>query len=323
MSAPPSAPASMASEDSRYGGATERGGGILDAYFSSTVPGGGGRGDRNNIDAAAANVSGGGRATFAFVEILETARSSTLDDLGSLLETIALARQQQQQQQATSEKVTTEAEAAAEEEETRRQRQQQQQHQRPPLLPPAPPLPPHVRPRFVAVHPSCASHVTVSRKKKRNKFFRLQSPSLSSPQLQLLLQVGAAVGLSSCFVLVDRLAFRQACSAVGFALIVLLIGSSSNTVGARLVSCASFVLPMLVGAVGGGTTASLAREVAGTVVVPSSSSSSSSSSYYYARAREPHFTVALVGFNLFVLALASAWRCGEEACFLFVLFFLS
>lgn len=282
---------------------------MLDAYFSSTLPGG--RGDRNNTNAAAAaaNVSGGGgRTTFAFAEILETARSSTLDDLGSLLETIAEARQQQQEQQEQAAKattMTTETEAAEEEEEEEARRKQQQQR---PSLPP--PRPPGVRPRFVAVHPSCASHIKSSRgKTKKSKFSRLRLASLSLPQLQLLLQVGAAVGLSSCFVLVDALAFRQACSAVGFVLIVMLIGSSASTVGARLVSCASFVLPMLIGAVGGGAAASLAREVAGVVVVvPSSPSSSPFPPSYYVKAREPHFTVSLVGFNLFVLALASAWR---------------
>ena len=43
-------------------------------------------------EAVAEGVAVGGRTTFAFAEILETARSSTLDDLGSLLETIAEAR---------------------------------------------------------------------------------------------------------------------------------------------------------------------------------------------------------------------------------------
>lgn len=280
------------------------------------MPSGGGRGGDRNIttDAAAGVVSGGGggRTTFAFAEILETARSSTLDDLGSLLETIAEARQQQQQQQAAA-GATTEAEAAeAEEEKERRQRPLPLPHQLP-------------RPRFVAVHPSCASHAIKAKNQRKNKRRkdddesgdrssrrpfspRLHLRLLSRPQLQLLLQAAAAVGLASCFVLVDALAFRQACSAVGFALIVMLIASSSAAVGARLVSCASFLLPLALGAAGGGVAASLAREVAGISVVERPSSLSSSPPAYFARPTEPQFTVALVGFNLFVLALASAWR---------------
>ena len=285
--------------------------------------GGGGRGDRNITDAASVVGGGGGRTTFAFAEILETARSSTLDDLGSLLETIAEARQQQQQQQAAA-KATTEAEAAeAEAEEKEEAARKQQQQQRP--LPPPPP-PQLSRPRFVAVHPSCASHVIKAkkqRKKKKSESDRSRPSSLllrlrrlppfppllllSPPQLQLLLQAAAAVGLASCFVLVDAIAFRQACSAVGFALIIMMIASSSAAVGARLISCASFMLPLALGAAGGGVAASLARQVAGATVVERFSPSSSSPAYY-ARPKEPQFTIALIGFNLFVLALASAWR---------------
>lgn len=298
MSEPPRAPESVASEGS-------------DAYFSSStaMPSSGG------TTAAAASVSGGGgRATFAFAEILETARSSTFDDLGALLESIAEARQQQQQQAAVQ---ATTTEAEAEEEAAPKQ-----------PLPPPPlplPLPPLPRPRFVAVHPSCASHALKAKKEKKekkkgNRFLPLLrlpslplSPlSLSSPQLQLFLQAAVAVGLSSCFVLVDAVAFRQACSAVGFALIITLIGSSSSAVGSRLISCASFVLPLLLGAVGGGVAGSLAWEVAGVSVVES-----------YARAKEPQFTIALVGFNLFVLALASAWRCVVGKVFFFFFHFSS
>ena len=305
MSAPPPPPESVASEDSCYGGG-ETGGagagragerGVLDAYFASSTPGIGVAGARGR-GGGNAEVTGGARSTFAFAEILETARSSTLDDLGSLLETIAEARQQQDQQKeqqaaAAATTVTTAEEAEA--------RQRQRQKRKPPAFPPP-------RPRFVAVHPACASHVvTASAKKKKKVTAAFSSPLFSAPQLQLLLQGSAAVGISSCFVLVDAIAFRQACLAVGFALIIMLIGSSSSSVGSRLISCASFVLPLLLGAVGGGVAASLAGEVSGAVVVPSSSSSSPTVSYY-ARAREPQFTIALVGFNLFVLALASAWR---------------
>ena len=48
-------------------------------------------------------------------------------------------------------------------------------------------------------------------------------------------------------------------------------------------------------------------DVAGATVVERFSPSSSSPAYY-ARPKEPQFTIALIGFNLFVLALASAWR---------------
>ena len=281
------------------------------------ISGGGGRLDRTTTTDAVSG--GGGRTTFAFAEILETARSSTLDDLGSLLETIAEARQQQQQQQQTqaaAKATTTEAEAAEAEVEEAARKQQQRRQQ--PLPRPTPPPPQRPRPRFVAVHPSCASHAIKAKKQKKknksNRFRPFSSLRLlplplrpSPPQLQLLLQAAAAVGLSSCFVLVDALAFRQACLAVGFALIVMLIASSSAAVGSRLVSCASFGLPLALGAVGGGVAASLAWEVAGVSVVERFSPSSSSPAYY-ARAKEPQFTIALVGFNLFVLALASAWR---------------
>ena len=289
---PPRAPESVASEGSVAA--------APDAYFS-TMPT---SSDRNSSAAAVAEgVAVGGRTTFAVAEILETARSSTLDDLGSLLETIAEARRQQQQEK---QQKPTEAEA-------------EEKAAVPPKQKPLPPPPlPRPRPRFVAVHPSCASHSVKAKKEEKEKGHRfrllfrlpLRLP-LSLPQLQLLLQSAVAVGVASCFVLVDALAFRQACTSVGFSLIIMLIGSSSSSVGSRLISCASFVLPLLLGAVGGGVAASLAREVAGVSVVAerfSSSTSDPSSSSYHARAKEPQFTVALVGFNLFVLALASAWR---------------